>query len=94
VDGKFHPILRAKRWGLVRLSRNFPNGTEYKGFFNTPEGAQQFGAQQSAMGGPSTTVVRGTAPTDMVNGSPVHSAATEGPGRLIHNDNLPQVKPQ
>jgi hypothetical protein len=47
-----------------------------------------------AMGGPSTTVVRETAPTDLVQGSPVHSAATEGPGRLIHVDNLPQVKPQ
>jgi hypothetical protein len=29
-----------------------------------------------------------------VNSSPVHSAATEGPGVLIHIDNLPQVKPQ
>jgi RHS repeat-associated protein len=71
-----------------------PNGTEYKGFFFSQESAEQFGAQQAAGGGPSTTVVRGTAPTDLVNGSPVHSAATEGRGVLIHNDNLPQVKPQ
>jgi len=71
-----------------------PNGTEYKGFFFSQESAEQFGAQQAAGGGPSTTVVRGTAPTDLVNSSPVHSAATEGRGVLIHNDNLPQVKPQ
>jgi RHS repeat-associated protein len=71
-----------------------PNGTEYKGFFNTAEGAQNFSAAQSAAGGPETTVVSGAAPTGLVNSSPVHSAATEGPGVLIHNDNLPQVKPQ
>jgi hypothetical protein len=71
-----------------------PNGTEYKGFFNTAEGAQNFSAAQTATGGPETSVVSATAPTDLVNSSPVHSAATEGPGVLIHIDNLPQVKPQ
>lgn len=70
-----------------------PNGTEYKGFFFSQQSAEQFGAQQAAMGGPETSVVSGTAPADLVNSSPAHSAATEGPGVLIHNDNLPQVTP-
>jgi hypothetical protein len=71
-----------------------PNGTDYKGFFFSQDSAEQFGAQQAAGGGPSTTVVGGTAPTALVNGSPVHSAATEGPGVLIHINDLPQVTPQ
>ena len=71
-----------------------PNGTEYKGFFNTADSAEQFGAQQLKNGGPGTTVVSGSAPTDLVNSSPVHQAAGEGPGVLIKNENLPQVTPQ
>lgn len=70
-----------------------PNGTEYKGFFFQQSDAANFGAVQASRGGPSTTVVSGTAPTDLVNSSPPHSAATEGPGVLIKNENLPQVKP-
>jgi RHS repeat-associated protein len=71
-----------------------PNGTEYKGFFTSAEGAQNFSAAQTAGGGTPTSVVTGTAPTSLVESSPVHSAATEGPGVLIKNENLPQVKPQ
>jgi RHS repeat-associated protein len=71
-----------------------PSGTEYKGFFNTAEGAQSFSNLQSSSGGSPTTVVGATAPTDLVNSSPVHQAAQEAPGVLIKNENLPQVKPQ
>lgn len=64
-----------------------------RGTYASQQSAEQFGAQQAAMGGLETSVVSGTAPADLVNGSPAHSAATEGPGVLIHNDNLPQVTP-
>jgi hypothetical protein len=67
-----------------------PNGTEHKGFFFTQEDAEHFGTQQTAGGGSLTTVIRAIAPTDLVDTSPVHRAATEGRGVLIHNDNLPK----
>ena len=67
-----------------------PNGTEYKGFFFERSDAADFAAGQE---NPST-VVSGKAPTDLVNSSPPHEAATEGPGVLIKNENLPQVTPK
>ncbi len=70
-----------------------PTGSEYKGFFFNEGDAQSFGSRMTDMTGDTHSVVSGEAPTSLVDSSPAHSAATEGPGVLIHNDNLPQVKP-
>ena len=70
------------------------NGAQGKGFFYSQDSAAQFGAQQSATGGPSTSVITSTAPTDMVNSSYQQTSATEGPAVFIENQNLPQVIPQ
>jgi len=69
-----------------------PGGTEFKGFFYSQSDAQSFGTRMTQMTGDTHTVVSGEAPTSLVNGSPVHNAATEGRGVLINNQNLPQVK--
>jgi RHS repeat-associated protein len=69
-----------------------PTGSEFKGFFYSESDAQSFGARMTQMTGDPHTVVSADAPTDLVNASPAHNAATEGPGVLIKNENLPQVK--
>ncbi len=71
-----------------------PNGTDFKGFFFDSSDAQSFGDRMSTLTGDQYGVVSGTAPTDLVDASPAHSAATEGSGVLINNQDLPQVKPQ
>lgn len=60
-----------------------PNGAAGKGFFYDRESAEQFGAQQSAMGGALTVVVVSTAPNEVVEGSYQQSAATEGKAVFI-----------
>ena len=69
-----------------------PNGTEFKGFFFNQSDAQSFRTRMTQMTGDTHTVVQGEAPTSLINASPPHTAATEGPGVLIRNQNLPQVK--
>jgi len=69
-----------------------PTGSEFKGFFYGEADAQSFGSRMTQMTGDPHTVVSGEAPTGLVNSSPVHNAATEGPGVLIKNENLPQVR--
>jgi RHS repeat-associated protein len=69
-----------------------PLGTEFKGFFYSQSDAQSFDTRMTQMTGDTHTVVSGEAPTSLVNGSPVHNAATEGRGVLIKNENLPQVQ--
>ena len=69
-----------------------PTGSEFKGFFYSESDAQSFGARMTQMTGDPHTVVSADAPTDLVNASPAHNAATEGQGVLIKNENLPQVK--
>jgi len=70
-----------------------PNGTMFKGFFFEQADAESFGARMTELTGEPHTVVPGEAPTELVNSSPPHNAATEGPGVLIRNKDLPQVKP-
>jgi len=65
---------------------------EFKGFFFGESDAQSFGARMSQMTGDQYSVVSGEAPTGLVDASPPHTAATEGPGVLIKSENLPQVK--
>jgi len=69
-----------------------PTGSDFKGFFYSESDAQSFGTRMTQMTGDPHTVVSADAPTDLVNASPVHNTATEGPGVLIKNENLPQVK--
>jgi RHS repeat-associated protein len=70
-----------------------PNGTMFKGFFFDQADAESFGVRMTEMTGEPHSVVSGEAPTDLVNSSPPHSAATEGPGVLIRTGDLPKVKP-
>ena len=70
-----------------------PTGSEFKGFFFSESDASSFASRMTDMTGDTHSVVSATAPTDLVSASPAHSAATEGPGVLIHNENLPKVKP-
>ena len=69
-----------------------PNGSEFKGFFLNEGDASSFASRMTDMTGDTHTVVPAEAPTDLVNASPTHNAATEGPGVLIKNEDLPQVK--
>ena len=84
----------AAELGSIEETTSFlpsPNGTLYKGFFFNESDAQSFGSKMTEMTGEAHTVVQGEAPTSLVQSSPPHIAAGEGPGTLIHNDNLPQV---
>lgn len=69
-----------------------PSGGLFKGFFFNEADAQSFATRIGEMTGDPTTVVSGKAPTSLVNSSPPHVAASEGPGVLIKNEDLPQVK--
>jgi len=69
-----------------------PTGSEFKGFFFNEGDASSFASRMTDMTGDTHSVVSAEAPTDLVNASPAHNAATEGPGPLIKNENLPQVK--
>lgn len=71
-----------------------PTGSEFKGFFFNESDATSFGSRMTDMTGDPHSVVSGQAPTDLVNSSPAHNAATEGPGVLINNKDLPKVTPQ
>lgn len=70
-----------------------PTGSEFKGFFFNEGDASSFASRMTEMTGDTHTVVSGEAPTELVNSSPVHDAATEGPGVLIKNEDLSQVRP-
>jgi RHS repeat-associated protein len=69
-----------------------PSGSEAKGFFFNESDANSFGSRMTQMTGDPHSVVTGEAPTSLVESSPAHSAATEGSGVYIQNQNLPQVK--
>ena len=69
-----------------------PTGSEFKGFFFNEGDASSFGSRMTDMTGDTHSVVSAEAPTDLVNASPTHNAATEGRGVLIKNEDLPQVK--
>jgi RHS repeat-associated protein len=69
-----------------------PTGSDFKGFFFNEGDATSLASRLTDMTGDIHSVVSAEAPTDLVNASPVHNAATEGPGVLIENSNLPQVK--
>jgi hypothetical protein len=71
-----------------------PTGSEFKGFFFNEGDAASFGSRMTDMTGDPHSVVSAEAPTDLVNSSPAHNAATEGQGVLINNQDLPKVKPQ
>ncbi len=68
-----------------------PQGTEFKGFFFTEADAQTFSARMTNIYGDPYRVVSAEAPSELVGTSQPHSAATEGPGVLIRNEDLPQV---
>jgi hypothetical protein len=70
-----------------------PNGTMFKGFFFNESDAQTFGQAATRTFGEETSVYSTEAPTDLVNSSPPHSAAGEGPGTLIPNEELHQLTP-
>ncbi len=74
------------------FTQSLSTGSEFKGFFFNEADASSFGSRMTEMTGDTHSVVSGEAPTDLVNASPAHNAATEGPGVLIKNENLPQVK--
>jgi RHS repeat-associated protein len=70
-----------------------PNGTMFKGFFFNQSDAESFGQAATRSFGEETSVYSTEAPTDLVNASPPHNAAGEGPGVLIPNKNLNQLTP-
>lgn len=70
-----------------------PNGTDFKGFFFSQSDAESFGQMATERFGDQTSVYSTEAPTDLVNSSPIHDAAREGPGTLIPNDKLNQLSP-
>lgn len=70
-----------------------PNGTMFKGFFFEQADAESFGQAATEAFGEETSVYSTEAPTDLVNASPPHSAAGEGPGTLIQKENLNQLSP-
>lgn len=64
----------------------------FKGFFFNQSDAESFG-QMATKYGEESSVYSTEAPTDLVNSSPPHNAAGEGPGTLIDNKNLNQLSP-
>jgi len=69
-----------------------PTGSLFKGFFFAESDASSFAARMTEMTGDTHTVIGAEASTDLVNASATHNAATEGPGVLIKNEDLPQIK--
>ncbi len=69
-----------------------PNGTEYKGFFNNASDAQQFGNNMQKLTGDQHSVVSGDVPNSVLKNSPNHTAAGEGPGKLIRTEDLSKIK--
>jgi RHS repeat-associated protein len=69
-----------------------PNGTMFKGFFFNQSDADSFG-QMATKYGEESSVYSTEAPANLVNSSPPHSAAGEGPGTLIPNEELHQLTP-
>ena len=86
------PTAEAESIGTKGAFTPAPNGTEFKGFFFNKSDAQSFGARMTQMTGDTHSVVQGKAPASLIKASPPHAAATEGPGVLIRNQDLPQVK--
>jgi len=73
-------------------TQGLKSAVEFKGFFFNEGDASSFASRMTDMTGDTHTVVPAEAPTDLVNASPTHNAATEGPGVLIKNEDLPQVR--
>lgn len=79
----------------IQQSKGFtpsPNGADVKGFFFERADAQDFANKMSQMTGTPYSVVAAEAPSALVDSSPPHSAAGEGPGVYITNGNLPEVQ--
>jgi RHS repeat-associated protein len=70
-----------------------PTGSMSKGFFFNESDAQSFADMATERFGDPHSVVSTEAPTDLVNSSAPHSAASEGPGVYIQNENLNQLTP-
>ncbi len=74
--------------------RPAPSGSLFKGFFFQASDAEAFAARMAQTTKTPQTVVQAEAPTVLVESSPQHVAATEGPGVLIPKEALPQVVPK
>jgi hypothetical protein len=70
-----------------------PTGSTVKGFFFNEGDAQSFSNMATKAFGDPHSVVSTEAPTDLVNSSAPHSAAGEGPGVYIRNEDLSQLRP-
>jgi RHS repeat-associated protein len=75
----------------TRAFKPAPNGTEFKGFFFDEESARAFGEAAAERFGGQYSVAAAEAPASLVEASPVHSAAGEGAGVLISNEDLWQI---
>jgi hypothetical protein len=62
-----------------------------KGFFFEASDAQSYAEMIAPVEGKAQTVVAAEAPTDLVNSTPPHSAAGEGSGVYILNEDLSSV---
>jgi hypothetical protein len=88
VDGVEAADINASS-GVIKPS---PSGAEYKGFFNNASDAQQFGNNMQKLTGDQYTVVSGDVPNSVLKNSPNHTAAGEGPGKLIRKEHLSKIK--
>jgi RHS repeat-associated protein len=70
-----------------------PTGSMMKGFFFSAADAQSFANAMTKITGETHSVVGTRAPAGLVRTSPLHSAAAEGPGVFILNENLPALSP-